>query len=128
MQTRNIRWFILPLLLALGGSGCVTKSASKLKEQNAYLRGQQEASQQIQQQQQQPVVFFRGLVRHTRVPWREELTLTQALSEAQFTGATNPGALRLNRHGQVFLIDLRRFLRGQEDPLLEPGDIVEVMR
>lgn len=121
----ELGWVALAVLVLL--TGCASKSNTKLREENAYLRGQLEAAQQVREPQQ-PTVFFRGLVRQTRVPWREELTLTQALAEAQFTGTSDPTILRILRKGQVYSVDVRRLLRGQEDPVLELNDVVEVTR
>lgn len=128
MRTINIAWVLLALLAFL--SGCASKSTTKLREENAYLRGQLDAAEKQRQQQlqQQPTVFFTGLVRQTRVPWREDLTLSQGLAQAQFTGTSDPTILRIQRKGQVFTVDVRRLLRGQEDPLLEVNDVVEVTR
>ena len=121
-------WAALALVAVL--SGCASKADVKLREENAYLRGQLDAAEKQRQQQlqQQPTVFFTGLVRQTRVPWREALTLTQALAEAQFTGTSDPTILRIQRKGQVYTVDVRRLLRGQEDPVLEVNDVVEVTR
>lgn len=128
MRTINVAWVLLALLVFL--SGCASKSTTKLREENAYLRGQLDAAEKQRQQQlqQQPTVFFTGLVRQTRVPWREDLTLSQGLAQAQFTGTSDPTILRIQRKGQVFTVDVRRLLRGQEDPVLEVNDVVEVTR
>ena len=128
MRTINIIWVLLAFLAF--SSGCASKSNTKLREENAYLRGQLEAAEKQRQQQlqQQPTVFFTGLVRQTRVPWREDLTLSQGLAQAQFTGTSDPTILRIQRRGQVFTVDVRRLLRGQEDPELEVNDVVEVTR
>ena len=125
MRMMEPGWCALALLLLL--TGCANKSELKLREENAYLRGQLEAAQKAREQEQ-PTVFFRGLVRQTRVPWREELTLSQALAEAQFTGTSDPTILRILRRGQVYSLDVRRLLRGLEDPVLEVNDVVEVTR
>ena len=121
-------WAALALVVVM--SGCASKADVKLREENAYLRGHLDAAEKQRQQQlqQQPTVFFTGLVRRTRVPWREDLTLTQALAEAQFTGTSDPTVLRIQRKGQVYTVDVRRLLRGQEDPVLEGNDVVEVTR
>jgi hypothetical protein len=71
------------------------------------------------------VVWFRGLVRQTRVPWVEGLTLSQALAAAQYTGALDPSVILVIRQGQVYRIDPKRLLRGEDDPELLPGDQVD---
>ena len=128
MRTMELGWVALAVLTLL--TGCANKSEVKLREENAYLRGQLEAAERQRQQQlqQQPTVFFTGLVRQTRVPWREDLTLSQGLAQAQFTGTSDPTILRIQRQGQVHTVDVRRLLRGQEDPVLEVNDVVEVSR
>lgn len=83
------------------------------------------AAQQQAQAAQQPMVWFRGLVRQTRVPWVEGLTLSQGLAAAQYTGALNPSVILVIRQGQVYRIDPKRLLRGEEDPELLPGDVVD---
>jgi len=114
---------LLCLLVAL--SGC--KSKAKVDPRNAFLEGQQRAWTG-QQQNQQPAVFFRGMVRNQRVPWTEGLTLTRALLAAEYTGALDPAQIHVTRQGESYTIDVRRLMRGQEDPVLEPGDLVEVFR
>jgi hypothetical protein len=128
MRTKNTLWALLALLAF--SSGCASKSTTKLREENAYLRGQLDAAERQRQQQlqQQPTVFFTGLVRQTRVPWREGMTLSQGLAQAQFTGTSDPSTLRILRTGQIHTVDVRRLLRGQEDPVLEVNDVVEVTR
>ena len=120
---------ILFILLAavLVTPGCASKSKTKLREQEAFLRGQQQAIA-AQQEAQQPAVWFRGLIRHSRVPWTENMTLAQALVAADYTGTLNPTSIKIIRQGQTYRIDPKRLLRGLEDPPLEPGDLVEVTR
>ena len=115
---------VLPAIMV---AGCVSKSGAHRREMEAFQKGQQQAVT-AQQQTQAPVVWFRGLIRNSRVPWSEGLTLAQGILAAQYTGASNPSSVRVTRQGQVHLIDLKLLLRGEEDPLLEPGDLVEVLR
>ena len=81
-----------------------------------------------QQQAQQPAVWFHGPVRNPRIPWTEELTLARALASADYTGTLNPRTLKVIRKGQTYLIDIKRLLRGLEDPPLEAGDLIEISR
>ena len=120
---------ILFILLAavLVTPGCASKSKAKLREQEAFLRGQQQAIA-AQQEAQQPAVWFRGLIRHSRVPWTENMTLAQALVAADYTGTLDPTSIKIIRQGQTYRIDPKRLLRGLEDPPLEPGDLVEISR
>jgi hypothetical protein len=110
--------------LCLALCGCASK---KVDPRNAFLEGQQRAWT-AQQQNQEPAVFFRGMVRNPRVPWTEGLTIARALLAAEYTGALDPTQIRVTREGQTYMIDVKRLMRGQDDPLLEPGDVVEVFR
>jgi hypothetical protein len=111
------------IFVALAFSACTTKSGARRDAEAAFQSGQQ-----LGQQQQQPVVFFRGYVRRLAVPWVEGLTLAQALVQADYTGALDPRLITVTRGGELHRIDVRRLLSGREDPLLEPGDLVEIQR
>jgi hypothetical protein len=111
--------------VGIGLSGC--SSAGKVREQEAYLRGQREAVI-AQQQAQEPVVWFRGPVHNPRVPWTEELTLTKALVAADYADSISPTSIKIIRQGQVYRVDIKRLLRGLEDPPLERGDVIEIGR
>jgi hypothetical protein len=117
----------LTLPLALCGPGCTTKSQARREAQQSFLEGQRQvlAAQQQAQAAPQPVVWFRGLVRQSRIPWTEGLTLSQALAAAQYTGALDPAVIVVIRQGQAHGVDPRRLLRGEDDPLLLPGDLIE---
>ena len=122
------RFSILLPVIALAAAGCGGKSnQAALREQDAFLRGRQQAIES-QQLSQQPAVWFRGLVRNPRVPWHENLTLAEAILAAGYTGALNPSGIRVIRQGQTYHVDPKQLLRGVEDPPLEPGDIVELTR
>lgn len=112
------------LLAAVLLSGCVSRSKAKLDAQRAYL----EARQQLlaEQLEQQPAVWFRGDIRNARVPWVEGLSLSQALLTAQYTWHWDPRFITVTRDGEVYSVNPRRLLRGEEDPLLEAGDVIEV--
>ena len=114
----------LAAIVLVATAGCSGKS--KEREAAAFRRGQQNALEA--QSAKDPSVFVRGMVRHPRVPWHENLTLSQALVAAQYTGALDPWQIKVIRQGQVYKVDPKRLLRGQEDPLLEPGDLIEIPR
>ena len=122
---KTILFILLTAILVT--PGCAGKSKAKLREQQAFLRGQQQAIA-AQQEAQQPAVWFRGLIRHPRVAWTENLTLAQALVAADYTGTLDPTSIKIIRQGQTYRIDPKRLLRGLEDPPLEPGDLVEIGR
>jgi len=115
--------FLAAVVLAI--AGCT--GTAKQREAEAFRRGQQQALD-AQKLEQEPAVWFRGMVRHPRVPWRENLTLAQALVAAEYTGALDPTRINVIRQGQTYRVDPKRLLRGAEDPLLEPGDVVEIAR
>ena len=116
------------LLLALVLTGCTTKATARREaEKKAFIATQQSAmAGPGNQQEQQPSVWFRGDVRNQRVPWTEGLTLAQAIIAAHYTWTWDPRFITVTRQGEVYPVNPRRLLRGQEDPLLEPGDVVEV--
>ena len=120
---------LFPILLgaSLLLTGCASKSSAKKREQQAFLMGQQQGIA-AQSAAQQPFVSFRGAVRHARVPWTENMTLTQALAAAEYTGTLDPRTIKVIRQGQVHFVNPKALLRGQDDPELLPGDIVEVSR
>ena len=74
------------------------------------------------------MVFFHGSFIHTTIPWEEGLRLAEALFLAQFQGARTPIEIAVLRGGRSYRVNANRLLRGQENPLLEPGDIIEILR
>ena len=115
--------FGVVLVLALAALSCVTRSTARHEAEAAFRAGQQQ-----QAQTNQPAIFFRGNVKNRLVPWSEELTLSKALLAAEYQGRSDPLLITVTRNGQTFRINIRRLLRGEEDPLLEPGDLVDVQR
>ena len=113
------------LLLLLAASGCTTNSSANARAQAAFAAGQQAGTAQAQAA---PKVSFRGDVKKSSVPWSEELTLARALLAAEYTGLWDPHRIVIIRKGETFKIDPRRLLSGLDDPLLEPGDTVEIHR
>lgn len=123
--TPRVGVMLLAAALA-AGAGCGGSSRRQAEHDRAFAAGMEHARQQMQAQQ--AVVSFRGPVKHPVVPWSEGLTLTQALLQAEVTTLSTPRNFLLIRRGQVFQINPRRLLQGQEDVTLEPGDVVEVVR
>ena len=117
--------FGLCLAMLFTISGCTTASNARTQAQAAFAAGQQSGAMQ---QQKSPSVFFRGDVKNPSVPWVEDMTLAQGLLSATYTGMWDPHTIVLIRKGETFKIDPKSFLRGTEDPPLEPGDIVEIHR
>jgi hypothetical protein len=114
------------ILLLIGCGGGAQKKRSGADGYHELIRSQQQAL--ALEQLNQPVVHIRGQVQNPVVPWRESLTLADALLEAVYTPPLSPRAIRVHRTGQPYNIDVRRLLRGTENPILEPGDVIEVIR
>ena len=122
-------WLILLLTAEIVGctAGCrAPKKRPGIEGYNALIRAQQEAL--AVDQLKQPSVYVHGPVQKHVVPWREDLTLAEALLEAGYTQVFSPHAIRVSRQGKLHNIDVRRLLRGTENPVLEQGDVVEVIR
>jgi hypothetical protein len=105
-------------------NGCVTREGARREAQKTLFQEQQRA--EFEKQQKEPAVWFRGDIRHPRVPWQEGLGLVEALATAQYTWNWDPRVLTITRDGQIYTVNVRRLLRGQENPELEPGDIIDV--
>jgi polysaccharide biosynthesis/export protein VpsN len=63
-------------------------------------------------------------------PLMRDLTLLQSLARAgRFTEFADPKGVTINRRGQVFTYNVESIQKGKEkDPIIEPGDIIEVPR
>jgi hypothetical protein len=119
-------WFAL-LLLAFVVAGCTSKSQAKLREQNAYLAGQNTVLQQHQSpaDTQGPGVTVVGPVQHMHVPWVDGLTLAQAIATANYLGQDQPKQIIVTRNGESATLDASVLLNGQAIPL-EVGDTIEL--
>ncbi len=73
-----------------------------------------------------PTVTIQGNVQYPAVVWHDEMTLARALLLAQYRGYGNPFGISITRNGRRYPINMNQFLRGQINPLLNPGDLVEV--
>ena len=121
----NIR--IAILLLAAAAAGCTSKSTTQLREQNAYLAGQNVILQQNQAHNdaEAPGVTIVGAVQHPHVPWVAGLTLAQAIITANYVGADEPKEIIITRKGESASIDPKSLLKGAAVPL-ELGDTIEL--
>jgi len=119
---------LVTLLLAVVAGGCVSSKTAKQDQLKAYEKGRQKAMEEQARnaEAQQPAVFFQGDVRNPRVPWREGLTLAEALLAAQYTWGWDPRTITVSRDGQKHRVNPKNLLRGQENPVLEAGDVIEV--
>lgn len=116
--------FATLLATALVASGCMTRSGARKEAQRTVFEEMQR--EEREKLNKEPAIWFRGDIRNPRVPWKEGITLAEALAAAQYTWNWDPRLLTVTRDGQVYPINVRRLLRGQENPELEPGDIVDV--
>jgi hypothetical protein len=115
---------LLALLTVLLLTACVSRSKSQLRQYEAYMTGQREEKAA----QQTPAVTFIGDVKKRSVPWAEDLTLAKGLLAAEYQALWDPHQILITRRGQTYKINVRSFLAGGEDPLLQPGDVIEVTR
>ena len=125
ISRHTVAVLITGLVLSLA-SGCAAKKRHGMEGYNSLVRAQQEAL--TLQLQGQPAVYFRGPVQHPVVLWRENLTLAEALLEAGYVDKFSPHAIRVSRRAEIYNVNVQRLLRGNDNPLLEPGDVVEVTR
>ena len=111
------------LAVAIFASGCASKSRARLREQNAFLAGQNAALQQ--HLAQSPGVTVVGPVQQPHVPWVTGLTLAQAVATANFVGQDEPKKIIITRNGESAAMDASVLLNGTAIPL-EIGDVIEL--
>jgi len=116
------------LIAALAVTGCVSKSRAKAEARAAYLQGLHDAQRQLRPENQKPFVTVRGDVQRGMIEWHDQLTLSRALVAAGYRGLSTPRDIIVSRKGESFHVSPRQLLASQQDPLLEPGDVIEVMR
>ena len=110
------------LFLASLALGCSSQTKMRLKEQNAFLAGQNAA---LRQQQESSGVTVLGAVQNSKVPWVEGLTLAQAVATANYIGLHEPKQFILTRQGESAVLEPKVLLSGAVVPL-ELGDVVEI--
>ena len=71
-------------------------------------------------------VIVKGNVRYPVVPWRDDLTVTKAIVQADYIGMRNPYTISIMRQGERLFVDPARLQLGIIDPWLEAGDILEL--
>jgi hypothetical protein len=120
----------LIFILTIVAAGCVSNKKAQMEARQAYAQGQQQAlqaQQRAQQQQRGPVVFVQGPVQNPIVPWRDGMTLSQVIVDANYTGFMNPRLVRVLRDGQV-AGELKGIdLLHHQDMDLQPGDSVIII-
>ena len=121
-----MRTALVILVMTLAVSGCTTNSAARLREQNAFLAGQNAAlRQQAQSASVFPAVSVIGPVEKASVPWVAGLTLTQAIATAKYLDLNDPQEIILTRQGESAKLNPAVLLNGAVIPL-EAGDVVEI--
>jgi hypothetical protein len=124
---RKLFW-ISGVILSVGilTDGCASKSTQRLREQNAFLAGQ---NTMLQQQQAQAVAAPRvtvvGAVQNPQVPWVAGLTLAQAVATANYIGTDEPKQIIITRQGESATLDAKVLLNGANIPLAI-GDVIEL--
>jgi len=117
---------VLLILLALAAAGCVSKSKMQARQRAAFLAGEKQGVAVAQANSN--VVWVMGNVRNPSIPWTPELTLRQALIEADYNGPGDPSQIVVSRNGaQPTEISAQELLNGFDMPL-QAGDRVEVRR
>ena len=107
-------------------TGCTTQSQAEVQAQSAYIAGQRDAFASLAARQRNSVTVI-GPVQNSEVTWTNDLTLSQAIITANYTGSDNPRQIILTRQGQTTRIDPQDLLQGQDVPL-QPGDIVTLQQ
>ena len=117
--------FVLAILIfVFVTSGCTTRSSARLKAQNAFLAGQNEALRQAAAPNFGGVTII-GAVQNKQVPWVAGLTLAQAVATANYIGEQEPKHILITRHGERAGLDASVLLDGTVIPL-EVGDVIEL--
>jgi len=114
-------FFAAILILAVGSSGCITRSQSRADAKAAYQAGQHDAYAAMQRTS----IIVIGQVQNPEVPWTEGMTLAQAIVAANYTGHGNPKEIILTRRGETIPIDPKDLLGGH-DVSLQPGDKIVI--
>ena len=113
-------------------SGCTTKKASERKQRSAYAAGRQhamlaQAEKRESADSEEATVTFSGSVDNRSIPWREGLSLANAIVEAGHNSRRNPRKIFIHRRELVFEVPAWRLLQG-DDFLIEAGDHIELRR
>lgn len=117
---KNVWGFIFGLLvITLLGMGC---ASGRKQQPPPALAGGAPALEG------KSTVMFSGDVKMHVVPYVEGMTLAQGLLLAEYTGYLDPRSIAVTRAGVPYKVDVRRFMRGDENPELQPGDMVDVHR
>jgi hypothetical protein len=111
--------------LQLFTAGCTTKSAARLRADNAFLAGQNAALRQQSGAQGFNGVKILGAVQNQQVPWVAGLTLAQAVATANYIGQEEPKQIIITRAGESATLEAKVLLSDTPIPL-EVGDVIEL--
>lgn len=120
MLTKSI--FAALLILAVATGGCMTRSQAEAEEHEAYLAGQRDAFASVAEANRTSIMVI-GQVQNHKIPWKDGMTLAQAIVAANYVSDFNPRQIILLRRGKSTSIDPKELLRGHDVPL-EPGDTI----
>lgn len=119
-------WIWVAALLTLG-AGCVTQKTAALREEEAFAQGAREGMVSAKEPSEDWIIV-QGDVRNIAIPWKEDLTLAEAILQAEYTGRRDPRFLRIiSADGEIINIDPKTLLYG-EDYFLKKGDLIEIRR
>ena len=113
---------LLVLACVIVFCGCTTKAKAKAEARAAFLAGQQQG---LMRQAQAATVTVHGAVKNPVVPWTQDLTVARAIIAADYYGSGDPREIIMVRQGIATRIDPNKLLTG-DDPLVQPGDILEL--
>ena len=119
-QSMNIPVTFCFLCCTLLLAGCTTKSKAQLQAQQAFIAGQQEAIGGLRQLTAN-TVYVSGDVQNPNIPWRDGLSLVNAIVMAQYRGFRDPQEIMIVRDGRTISVNPKALLKGEDEPL-QPGD------
>ena len=117
--------FCLCCLLALAVS-CTTKSKARAQAESAFNAGKAAAEEHARVAKTSIVVS--GDVRNPVVPWKEGMTLADAILAAGWRGLRDPARILVTRDGQTVPVAIRTLLRGEDNFELLAGDTLVLER
>lgn len=67
-----------------------------------------------------------GPVKQRIVDWEPGLKLAEAIVAADYLGDGDPREIVVHRQGQAYFVNVRKLMRGLENPAMEAGDVIEI--
>src|SRR5215469_14316198 len=120
----KLHHYYAPVIAILGPvfvAGCVTRATADAQAKAAFVAGEKAAYQTMQSST--TAIMILGNVQKHQIPWVDGLTLAQALSTANYTGAHDPTDIVLRRNSIQTEVDPKQLLGGKDVPL-HPGDVI----